>query len=51
MNELLTMNGYGIYVWSAYSISIASILYIFVQTQYKLNKVKKKTQKGFHNVP
>jgi heme exporter protein CcmD len=51
MNEFLAMNGYGTYIWSAYGVSLVSILYFFIESQRKLKKVKKQTRQGFHNVP
>ena len=36
INEFLDMNGYGLYVWSAFSFTFLSftILYVTVKTQY-----------------
>ena len=36
INELLNMNGYGLYVWSAFSFTLISftILYLIIKTQY-----------------
>ena len=36
INELFSMNGYGLYVWSAFSFTFLSftILYVTVKTQY-----------------
>ena len=42
INELLNMNGYGLYVWSAFSFTLLSFttLYIIVKVQYtkEINK-------------
>ena len=42
INEFLLMNGYGIYVWSAFSFTIISFttLYIIIKVQYvkEMNK-------------
>ena len=36
INDLIFMNGYGIYVWSAFSFTLLSftILYVITKTQY-----------------
>ena len=42
INELIYMNGYGLYVWSAFSFTLLSFttLYIIVKVQYtkEINK-------------
>ncbi len=42
MSEILTMNGYGIYVWSAFIFTLFSftLLYIVVSVQYIKEKNK-----------
>ena len=41
-NELLLMNGYGAYVWSAFAFTIFSfvILYVIIKVQYTKEKNK-----------
>ena len=36
MNEILIMNGYGLYVWSAFAFTLVSfaLLYFITKTQY-----------------
>ena len=36
INEILTMNGYGLYVWSAFAFTLVSFasLYFIIKTQY-----------------
>ena len=36
INEILIMNGYGLYVWSAFAFTLASFasLYFIIKTQY-----------------
>ena len=36
MNEILIMNGYGLYVWSAFAFTLVSFasLYFITETQY-----------------
>ena len=42
INELINMNGYGLYVWSSFSFTLASftILYLIIKAQYikEINK-------------
>ena len=42
INEILLMNGYGIYVWSAFSFTLLSftILYVVTKIQYAKEKNK-----------
>ena len=41
-NELLIMNGYGLYVWSAFVFTLVSFasLYVIIKTQYIKEKNK-----------
>ena len=40
IQEFFLMNGYGVYVWSAFSFTLVSfsILYLIVKTQYAKEK-------------
>ena len=40
--EILNMNGYGLYVWSAFTFTLTSFatLYFIIQMQYKREKIK-----------
>jgi len=42
INELINMNGYGLYVWSAFGFTILSFstLYLIIRTQYLKEKDK-----------
>ena len=42
INEILLMNGYGLYVWSAFAFTIFSFasLYIIIKIQYTKEKNK-----------
>ena len=42
INEILLMNGYGLYVWSAFTFTLSSfaILYFVTITQYSKEKKK-----------
>ena len=42
INELVHMNGYGLYVWSAFSFTLLcfTALYVIIKTQYVKEKNK-----------
>tara|TARA_X000000368_G_C22697460_1_gene565275 strand:+ start:36 stop:263 length:228 start_codon:yes stop_codon:yes gene_type:complete len=42
INEFVIMNGYGLYVWSAFTFTLISFtsLYIVIKVQYKKEKNK-----------
>ena len=42
ISEILTMNGYGLYVWSAFTFTLISftLLYIIIKIQYTKEKEK-----------
>ena len=42
INEILTMNGYGLYVWSSFAFTILSFtsLYVVIRIQYFKEKNK-----------
>tara|TARA_B100000401_G_scaffold385835_1_gene289755 strand:+ start:315 stop:542 length:228 start_codon:yes stop_codon:yes gene_type:complete len=42
INEFLTMNGYGLYVWSAFSFTLLSftLLYVIIKIQFIKEKRK-----------
>ena len=42
INEILDMNGYGLYVWSAFSFTVISLftLYVIIKVQYVREKNK-----------
>ena len=42
INELLFMNGYGLYVWSAFSFTLFSFLVLFLITKIQYTKEKNK---------
>ena len=50
INEILFMNGYGLYVWSAFSFTLLSFtsLYVVIKTQY--TKERKKFIAKFGNL-
>ena len=42
VNEIIDMNGHGIYVWSAYSIAISIIIVSFIVAKNRIKGVKRK---------
>ena len=42
INELFFMNGYGLYVWSAFSFTLVSFLTLFLVIKTQYNKEKNK---------
>ena len=42
IGNLFLMNGYGIYVWSAFSFTLISFLTLFLITKIQYNKEKNK---------
>ena len=41
MSEFLSMNGYGAYIWSAYTFTFIILGYLFFSNSLKLNKKQK----------
>jgi len=39
--ELLTMNGYGQFVWTAFTFSFVSCLYLYLKTRIEFKKQEK----------
>ena len=42
INEILFMNGYGFYVWSAFSFTLLSFISLYVITKIQYTKEKNK---------
>ena len=42
INETLLMNGYGLYVWSAFAFTLLSFVSLFVVTKIQYTKEKNK---------
>ena len=42
INEIFLMNGYGLYVWSAFSFTLISFISLFLITKLQLLKEKRK---------
>ena len=41
-NEILDMDGHGIYVWSVYMVGISMILLSFLIAKHRIHDIKKK---------
>ena len=41
INEILLMNGYGIYVWSSFLLTFSVCLFLFLKTRKILKKLEK----------
>ena len=42
INEIIIMNGHGIYVWSAFSFTLISFVTLYFVTKLQLSKEQKK---------
>ena len=42
INEIISMNGYGLYVWSAFSFTLISFVSLFLITKLQLLKEKRR---------
>ena len=42
INEIILMNGYGAYVWSAFSFTLISFVTLYFVTKLQLSKEKKR---------
>ena len=42
INKLILMNGYGIYVWSAFSFTLVSFVTLYFVTKLQLSKEQKR---------
>tara|TARA_B100001057_G_scaffold631_1_gene596 strand:+ start:2776 stop:3003 length:228 start_codon:yes stop_codon:yes gene_type:complete len=51
INDLIFMNGYGLYVWSAFAFTLISFtsLYFVIKIQYEREKIKFITKFGTLN--
>ena len=47
INEIITMNGYGIYVWSAFSFTLISFVALYFVTKLQLLKEQKRFASKF----
>ena len=42
INEIISMNGYGVYVWSAFLFTLISFVTLYFVTKLQLSKEQKK---------
>ena len=42
VNEIISMNGHGIYVWSVFSIAISILILSFIVAKNRIKGVKRK---------
>jgi len=45
MSEFISMNGYGVYIWSAYVFAFIILGYLFFSNSLNLNKKQKQLDK------
>ena len=50
INELISMNGYGGYVWSAFSFTLISFATLYFITKLQLSKEQKKFVAKFNSL-
>ena len=50
INEILFMNGYGLYVWSAFSFTLLSFTSLYVVTKTQYTRERKKFIAKFGNL-
>tara|TARA_B100001769_G_C21768842_1_gene420303 strand:+ start:33 stop:257 length:225 start_codon:yes stop_codon:yes gene_type:complete len=50
INELISMNGYGSYVWSAFSFTLLSFLSLYLVTKLQLTKEQSKFETKFDSL-
>ncbi len=52
INEIISMNGYGAYVWSAFAFTLASFTTLYFVTKLQLSKEQKRFayKFGFLNI-
>ena len=50
INEIISMNGYGIYVWSAFSFTLISFAVLYSVIKVQLVKEKEKFNSKFANL-
>ena len=50
INEIISMNGYGLYVWSAFSFTLLSFVSLFLVIKLQLLKEKRKFVSKFSSL-
>ena len=47
ISEIILMNGYGAYVWSAFAFTLVSFLSLYLIISFQLKKEQKRFEKNF----
>ena len=50
INEIISMNGYGVYVWSAFSFTLTSFVTLYFVTKLQLSKEQKRFAAKFNSL-
>ena len=50
MNEIISMNGYGVYVWSAFSFTLISFTTLYFVTKLQLSKEQRRFASKFSSL-
>ena len=50
INEIIFMNGYGLYVWSSFIFTLSSFFFLYFIIKFQLTKEQKKFDKKFRNL-
>tara|TARA_Y100001935_G_scaffold86646_1_gene71921 strand:- start:346 stop:579 length:234 start_codon:yes stop_codon:yes gene_type:complete len=50
INELLNMNGYGVYVWSSFIFTLFSFSFLYTVIKFNLIKEKKKFEENYKSL-
>ena len=51
INQLFLMNGYGVYVWSAFGFTIFCFISLYLITKFQLTREQNKFTRKFVNLP
>ena len=51
INQLFFMNGYGVYVWSAFGFTIFCFISLYLITKFQLTREQNKFTKKFSGLP
>ena len=50
INEIINMNGYGLYVWSSFIFTLISFSFLYAVTKLNLIKEKKKFEENYKSL-
>ena len=50
INEIIFMNGYGLYVWSSFIFTLSSFFFLYFIIKFQLTKEQKKFGKKFRKL-